>query len=159
MNKSIYLLVSLLTIILSGCYEMKKTDIPTSRENAISIADQNLPIPVGAINVQFSLTGKTQSWTLYMTYKSDKQTIEDTLNSDKTVFIRNREIAGLKPITFVKLPISTQIDSQILAGAPKWWKPSSISAGYFFGNADQENIGPFYWVDESSDTVFLFQRY
>ncbi len=144
---------------LAGCYQVRKSDVPVSKEEARAIADMRLPLTPDATDVRFNLYGKTQDWRLYLSFKASPIEIDKLIEREVNRSNRHRQLLGLVDLPAEKLTHLTEVDLRLQEAAPSWWKPTAINDGFYFGNNKNQMNSPQFWVDVEKSKVFYFKKF
>jgi len=153
-------LVTVLTgLTFSGCDEVYRSDAPVSREEAIKLADSNLPLPASAKNVRFYRSGRTQNWDYYLSYEAPAQEMEAFIDKELASYTQYKERLGDKRADdYRPKPITVKtLEPDLSNGSPNWWTPLEIKHGYFRGSSELAS-GPRFWVDTEQGRVFYFEH-
>ena len=143
-------------LFLVGCDEVRKSDYPVDRITAMKIADEPLPLPMGASNIRLRLSGGTQNWDLFLSFDAPLSELNDLIITEigGAAKVNEQTENEVKSRIFERrlLPQSSTAQNLPLF-KPRWWSPNSIKAGYYTG---YDPDGPYIWVDTDLQRCFLF---
>lgn len=144
---------------LTACDEVHRSDTPVTREEAIKLADGNMPIPAFATNVRFVRSGRTQSWDYYLSYDAPAQDMGAFIEKELISYTASQQDLGSKRADdYRQKPITPKpLEPSLANGSPNWWRPLDIQHGYFQGSSEL-NSGPRFWVDTEKGHVFFFEH-
>jgi len=147
--------------LLAGCQdvETKESSVPVSAAEAKRALQGTMPIPDSASDVRYRLSGSTQDWDLFISYHAPHEDVEKIINEElKRLVNRERRISGAS-LQFDKQPLSSStLPSSIEFRAPKWWKPLSITNGYFIGSSNPDS-GARFWIDQKEEIVYFYDHF
>ena len=147
--------------LLAGCQEVetKESSVPVSAAEAKRTLQGTMPIPDSASHVRYYLSGSTQDWDLFISYRAPYGDVEQIINQElKRLADTERLISGVS-LTFNKQAMSkATLPSSISVRAPKWWNPLTITNGYFIGSSNPDS-GARFWVDRNEEKVYFFDHF
>ena len=145
---------------LVACQEVRHSDVPLSREEALQKAGIKLPLPSTAKNIRFHLSGSTQNWNLYLSFEAPLADTEKTIQKELSFYsAREKDLKSGLIEEYPRKPISPEaLTPKIKNAAPRWWLPTEIKKGYFIGSSDPHS-GPRFWVDTDTSQVFFFEHF
>lgn len=145
---------------LVACQEVRYSDVPLSREEALQMAGIKLPLPNTAKNIRFYLSGSTQNWNLYLSFEAPLADTEQTIHKELSFYsMREKELnSGLTQEYPIKSISPETLTPKIKNAAPRWWLPTEIKKGYFIGSSSLHS-GPQFWVDTDTSQVFFFEHF
>ncbi len=145
----------LLMLLLASCREVREEEVPLSRKEAVESIGHELPIPAGAVDVQYLLIGKTQSWNLYVAYTAPYADTEEAIGRAFSSFAEEMKDFGRVEQVSRQTISDANVTERVLKDAPWWWDPRKIKNGYYRG----VTCGPYqrgYWIDKETGKVFYF---
>ncbi len=161
--KWIHLVVSFATLplALSSCkpLEHRKSTKPLNFESAEAAAEIRLPLPRSASAIEFSLSGETQNWRLYVKFNAPTKDTEVTIHKELDQFRKIQPQLKDTQTIHVAIPGSSfPIPQTIFKTAPSWWQPNSLKSAQFSGTMNPLS-GPKYWYDPISGVGFYYEHF
>jgi len=134
---------------------------PVTLEQVRRDCEYNLPIPESATDIRYSLSGSTQDWDVYLSYKINPSDLQKFIDKELSDFTEREERSTVAktPSKIERRPINSDtLTWHIWRDAPSWWKPLNIKRGYFIGNSDP-SAGPRFWINEDDNTVVFYMHH
>lgn len=143
-----------------GAKDTVQSDVPVTVEQAQKSCGIRLPLPSGARNVRYLLTGGTQDWNLYLSFEASLSEIEAAIKREVTSYRARNSAVGVFPAEdYPKAKLSDASNTGVSKYAPPWWGADKIRDGYFVGSRHPGGYGPHFWVNTKTGTVFYFEHF